>query len=280
MTAFVVSPRQIKATRYDWRLVLVLWLMSTLAALLVVPYLLAITAPALSNIPSTGPVPLEAVVAFATVVQYSLLGFISAALGQLLARRIGLGAPAIEALLGGERVGASLKSIVPLSVIVGVTGGISVGLLDLLVFAPLLRMELGESFLQSITPTLKVNPLFGLLASFQGGIFEELLLRYFLFSLLAWLGSFIQRTPERRPTLAVLWTANILTALLFGLGHLPATAQAGLPLSSLVVTRALVLNGLLGLAYAYLYWTRGLEAAMLAHFSSDVILHFALAFLT
>jgi membrane protease YdiL (CAAX protease family) len=70
----------------------------------------------------------------------------------------------------------------------------------------------------------------------------------------------------------ILWTANILVALLFGLGHLPATA-ALVPLTPLVVIRAIALNGPASLVFGYVYWTRGLEAAMLAHFTADVVLH-------
>ncbi len=43
-------------------------------------------------------------------------------------------------------------------------------------------------------------------------------------SLLAWLGKFISHTADGKPTTGVWWTANILAAILFGLGHLPATA--------------------------------------------------------
>ena len=112
----------------------------------------------------------------------------------------------------------------------------------------------------------------GLLASFYGGIDEELLLRLFVLSFLAWLGHFLSRTADGKPTLAVLWIANVLAAILFGLGHLPATA-ALLPLTPLVILRALVLNGVAGIAFGYLYFTRGLESAMLSHFIGDLILH-------
>jgi membrane protease YdiL (CAAX protease family) len=67
--------------------------------------------------------------------------------------------------------------------------------------------------------------------------------------------------------------ANVLAAILFGLGHLPATHAAGLPVDTLVITRAIVLNGLLGLIFGWLYWTFGLEAAMVSHFSGDIVLH-------
>jgi membrane protease YdiL (CAAX protease family) len=70
------------------------------------------------------------------------------------------------------------------------------------------------------------------LASFYGGISEEVMLRLFVMSLLAWLGSFISRTAEGKPTSAVFWISNILAAVLFGLGHLPATAML-IPLTPL-----------------------------------------------
>lgn len=97
-------------------------------------------------------------------------------------------------------------------------------------------------------------------------------MRLGLFSLLAWLLAKIIHTPEGLPTAGVLWGVNFTVAVLFGLGHLPATA-ALVPLTPLMIIRALLLNGLAGLVYGYLYWKYGLEAAMLAHFTSDIVLH-------
>jgi membrane protease YdiL (CAAX protease family) len=34
-----------------------------------------------------------------------------------------------------------------------------------------------------------------------------------------------------------------------------------------------VLNGLAGLVFGWFYWTFGLEAAMVSHFSGDIVLH-------
>ena len=113
----------------------------------------------------------------------------------------------------------------------------------------------------------------GFLANFYGALDEEILLRLFVLTLLAWIGSRFSRTKEGRPTLAVLWIANLLAAILFGLGHLPATQAAGFPLNGLVIGLALVLNGLVGIATGWLYWSRGLGSAMLAHFSGDILLH-------
>ena len=95
-------------------------------------------------------------------------------------------------------------------------------------------------------------------------------------SFLAWLGKFISKTSEGKPTAAVFWIANILAAVLFGLGHLPTTSLL-VALTPLVVTRAVILNGLIGIVCGWLYWKRGLESAMVAHFSADLVLHVLLA---
>jgi membrane protease YdiL (CAAX protease family) len=70
-----------------------------------------------------------------------------------------------------------------------------------------------------------------------------------------------------------MWIAISLAALLFGLAHLPATRAVGLPMSPLVIARAIVLNGIGGVAFGWLYWKRGLESAMIAHFSADIVVH-------
>ena len=40
-----------------------------------------------------------------------------------------------------------------------------------------------------------------------------------------------------------------------------------------MVLRTLLLNGIAGIAFGWLYWKRGIEMAMLAHFSADIVLH-------
>jgi len=74
---------------------------------------------------------------------------------------------------------------------------------------------------------------------------------------------------------AVFWAANIVTAVLFGLGHLPATAELA-PLSVALVVRAVVLNGTAGLVFGALYRRYGLEWAMTSHFGVDIVAHVAL----
>ncbi len=54
----------------------------------------------------------------------------------------------------------------------------------------------------------------------------------------------------------------------------PPTA-AVLSLTPLVIMRTIMLNGLAGLAFGWLYWRRGLEAAMVSHGAVALILHVA-----
>ncbi len=111
----------------------------------------------------------------------------------------------------------------------------------------------------------------GALASIYGGINEEVLLRLFLFSLIYFLLMKLFKSPARKRTY-LLWSANILVAVLFGLGHLPAAFKITTP-SGFEIFRILLLNGIAGLVFGWLYWSNGFFAAVLAHFVADLMLH-------
>ncbi|HEY9762187.1 MAG TPA: CPBP family glutamic-type intramembrane protease [Trichocoleus sp.] len=102
-----------------------------------------------------------------------------------------------------------------------------------------------------------------------GGITEEILMRWGLLSLLAWLGWRLFRRQKAIGS-GVIWGAILLAALLFGLGHLPL-ALARVPFTSWLLIRTLVLNGLGGVIFGWLYWKRSLESAMIAHASTHVV---------
>ncbi len=257
--------------RFDWRIFFILLGAATLGGIAILPYAFELQADVLEQVP----IPFNVLIPV-QIAQNTVLFAVVIALGLAAANRIGLGLPILEAKLAGGSIRAQVRSILPQSILLGVVVSIVIILLDLYVFSPALTAELGDSFsalnLQSAQPAAWK----GMLASFYGGINEEILLRLFLMSLLAWLGTFIRKTSDGKPTHAVLWTANILAAVLFGLGHLPATALL-LPLTPLVILRALVLNGIAGVAFGYLYSKHGLESAMLSHFTTDIVLHVLLA---
>jgi hypothetical protein len=194
------------------------------------------------------------------------------AIGLALSRRIGLGSPFVESWVRGRPAPRRFRGVFALGALVGLGGAVLVVALDLGVFRqPMLSQfrELGiELPAEAVAP-----PLYGLLAAFSAGITEETLFRLFGLSLLAWLGGLLVRTADGRPAPAVLWTANVLFALAFAAVHLSTASAIGWPMSALVLTRTFVLNSLCGLAFGWLFFTYGLESAMLAHFFTDVGLY-------
>ena len=69
-----------------------------------------------------------------------------------------------------------------------------------------------------------------------------------------------------------LWLTNGIVAIVFGLGHLPAVFKLAEP-SSFDILRILVLNEIPGIVFGWLYWSRGLWAAMATHFVMDLVVH-------
>ena len=78
---------------------------------------------------------------------------------------------------------------------------------------------------------------------------------------------------RKAPNSFIIWSSIILIAVLFGLGHLPITSTFS-QINAIVILRAVILNGIGGIVFGWLYWKRGLESAMLSHFSADLILQF------
>jgi len=258
-------------TLVNWKVYFSLLVAAVLATIAVIPYSLELQSGALAQLDLS--IPLPALIAL-QIAQSALLFAILIFIGMILMKRVGLATPILDSIIRGESASDKLRAILPISLALGVIAGLIIIGLDLLM-QPFLLKELGDKA-DVLAQTAQPAAWKGFLASFYGGIVEEILLRLFLMSLFAWLGSFISKTAEGKPTNTVFLIANILAAILFGLGHLPATALL-MPLTPLVITRAIVLNGTAGIVFGYLYQSRGLESAMIAHFSADIVLHVLLA---
>ncbi|MFB6141375.1 MAG: CPBP family intramembrane glutamic endopeptidase [Halosimplex sp.] len=177
-----------------------------------------------------------------------------------------LGADAGFAVVEG---GALAVEPLALGAVTGAAGGAVLVALDRCLFAP----RLTDTGLDSSVDG-GPSPLFGLLASLYGGVTEELLTRFGLVSLLAWIGWRLGGGASGGPGPVVVWAAVPLAAALFGLAHLPATARKA-TLTPPVVARALALNGLPGVLFGWLFWRSGLVVAMVSHFAADLVVHVA-----
>ncbi|NJM76411.1 MAG: CPBP family intramembrane metalloprotease [Acaryochloridaceae cyanobacterium RU_4_10] len=115
------------------------------------------------------------------------------------------------------------------------------------------------------------NWLASLTGLLYGGITEEILMRWGLMSLLVWVGWKVLKHGVALPSQSIYQGAIVLAALIFGLLHLPATA-AFAPLTSWVILRAIILNGIVGIGCGWLFWQYSLEAAMISHASFHAII--------
>lgn len=244
----------------QWKLFSILLVASVIGSLLVLPYTMTIT-----STPASVVTPF---VIFASVLQSTVEFAIVLFIGLYLAKKIRFGAPILEGWLKGEGIGSGLRATLPISIGLGVLGSMLVIVFSLIYvpFPDLLRQSgmsvpLWQSFL----------------AIFYGGIGEENLFRLFLMSLLVWLSFIIRKTPAGTPTAIGVWLAILTSAVLFGLGHLPV-ASSYVTINAMTITEAIVNNGFIGIVCGWLYWKKGLESAMIAHFSADVVLHLIVPF--
>jgi hypothetical protein len=99
-----------------------------------------------------------------------------------------------------------------------------------------------------------------------GGLTEEVMLRWGVMSLVAWI---LMSVLGRRATDAAVAIAITVAAALFAVAHLPALAVQ-IELAPALVVRTLLLNGAAGLIYGWLFWRHHLEAAMAAHAATHV----------
>ncbi len=240
----------------DKKLFLILLVASILVNVAVLPYALSL---GLLQMPKPMYLFIVAII-IQTTIMFSIFIFI----GLFLGNKVGLGAPIIEDWLNGESVKERLKPVLVTSIVLGLLVGILLFVLDRFAFAV---------FVEPVTAFQAEPPLWQrFLVCFYGGIGEEIAMRLFLMTLIVWMSYKIVRTKDNRPTNIEVWSAIIIISVVFGLGHLPMTAKF-MEITPVVVIRAIALNGIAGVVFGWLYWKKGLESAIISHFSADIILH-------
>jgi membrane protease YdiL (CAAX protease family) len=249
--------------RFPWRVLWLLLAASLAGAAAAIPLFLDLFRSVIqSGPPPPMSLPLLVVIG---VVQNLLLFAVAIGLGLLLARKMGLlGVPLLESWLYGEESPARLRD----SLKYGALVGIAVGTILLIIIIPAAPHLPGLPFVSAARVALWKR---GLIC-FYGGIDEEVLTRLFLLTLLAWLGVRIFQRNKAQLAPATFWAANIIVAILFGLGHLPSASMV-MHITPTVVVLALALNGIAAIPFGYLYWKRGLESAMIAHFCADFVVY-------
>lgn len=256
MNEAVIVPTPRAEGRARWRLASTLWLAGMVGVValnwLVLPDLIA-----RQPLPQPLPMPMWALQLLSGV-QSGVLLALAVWAGIALAAKLGLHAPAFEALAARASVRDALRP----QWRAGVAGGLVVGALLLLAAAT--QPPALEAANASIALPLAVRVLYG-------GVTEELLLRWGVMSLLLWAAWRGLQRGQGAPRTALVWLAILASALLFALGHLPAAYSLIGGLDGATVVWVVGFNTLAGLLFGGLYWRFGLEAAMLAHALAHIV---------
>ncbi len=196
-------------------------------------------------------------VLFLSAVTLPLAGF-----GIALGRQTGLGAPLIAALLSRQPGSfQKLKEDTGLAALLGLALG---GIL-------LLVRIISEPYLPPELPTFgHRGVLGGLSVSLGAAVAEEVWFRLGLMTLLVWTVARIMGDRQVRPI--VVWPIIVITSLAFGMMHLPQLLSYGAG-SPFAIAGTIFGNSVVGILYGWCYWRRSLVAAMIAHFSVDMVLH-------
>ncbi|MCU0922352.1 MAG: CPBP family glutamic-type intramembrane protease [Burkholderiaceae bacterium] len=180
----------------------------------------------------------------------SILVLLTAFVGAALAHRVGL-----RSVLAGTAPAAGWAGITARAAGAGFALGLMLAAADAAA-APLL----GPAW-QALVAAAPGGAAATVMGVMYGGVAEEVMLRWGAMSLVAWALTSLMRSQTRAVPMAL---AIAVAALLFAVAHLPAVATQ-LDLTPAIVARTLVLNGVAGLLYGWLFWRRHLEAAMAAH---------------
>ena len=96
-----------------------------------------------------------------------------------------------------------------------------------------------------------------------GGVTEELLTRWGMMSFFAWI--LWRSTGGGQVRAFIMWAAIVIAAALFAAGHLPFLFTIAAQPRPALVLAVLTGNFIPGLIFGWLFWRRGLEAAILSH---------------
>ena len=197
-------------------------------------------------------------------IQPTILLTIAIFAGLKLAPTVGLSAPAAEALAKGNGFISALKP----QVVPGLIGGLIAGVAILSCWV-VFRSVLPPVF---ITRAERLNTSMPFLTRLlYGGVTEELLLRWGLLTLLVWIAWRIFQGGRGKPRAIWFVIPIVISSVIFGIGHLPLVVALGVDFSIPIVAFIVFANSLFGLIAGYLYWQKGLEAAIIAHMTTHIV---------
>jgi hypothetical protein len=200
-----------------------------------------------------------------SIAQSTVLVTLAVILGIWLTPKVGLHSPAAEAFAERSPFLPALRPQIVPGVIAGLAAGVAIAG-SWLVAKPYLTAEFitrAEGFNKMVPAAVRF---------LYGGFTEEILLRWAVMTLFVWVLWKIFGRGEETPRGLWFVSGIILSALLFGVGHLPIASLIGGGLTTPLVIYVIAANSIFGIVAGFLYWLRGLEAAIIAHILAHVVL--------
>lgn len=108
------------------------------------------------------------------------------------------------------------------------------------------------------------------LVSFSAGITEEIIFRLGLMSLIVTIAQVL--TSLEKPTNNMVWLGIIISAVFFGLIHLPLSKNF-VELTPFTVSVTMIGNLITGTTFGWIFWKRGLLIAIASHVVFDLVFH-------
>lgn len=240
------------ANTSKWKLGGAIWIAGMIGVLAATFIMLPVL---ISQHPPRNPLRLSVwVVSLATSAQSAVLLALFVWCGAVFASRVGLRAPVFEALVAGQSLGAALRP----QLLPGLLGGLAVAIIPWYFTSHGLIFEIH-------------GPRSLLVAVFYGGITEEILMRWGLMTLLVWSGWRFLQQSSGQPSSGVVWAAIVVSAAIFGAGHLPSTRLLLGHLNGTAISSVIAGGSVFGVVVGYLYWRCGLESAMICHAVSHLL---------
>jgi len=188
------------------------------------------------------------------ILQSLLMVFIMSFAGAVLSPRTGLNAPLLESILDGTTAINSFQSILLPTFLYALSG--------LIVFCVLFYGIVGSILDQhSFEVMTKVRRVLGADGCVLYGVAEEILARWGLMNLLVFFAVVFAKQNNN----IVMWSAIILSGLLYGIGQVPVYLAAGCLSSRRLIYSIVLLCGWQAVIFGFIFWQYGLFSAILAH---------------
>lgn len=204
-----------------------------------------------------------AVIYIISTVQSSALVIAMVFLGAWASPKVNLRTPYIDSYLNNSLSKIKYKETLLAALLGGVLGGVLlIGWYKM--FIPILPAEFIQNAKGFSLPVYT--------KLLYGGITEEILIRFGLMSFFTWV---LFRVTQK--STSVIGAHNyvlaiLFSSLLFGVGHLPVANILSPVVTANLVFYIILGNSIFGVIAGYLYWKRGLEAAIISHMVAHLVM--------